>query len=642
MLGECFSSQLARNKRARRSRDSTLSRAFFLQSKKKKYGFRFVVVVVSLLLLLIVLGLYIFFLLKSPFLYPFSPVSMSSGITNVWVIVEENHSGEEIYNNTSDAPYFNQLASQYAVLKGYSEIFQSVQACTFGLKNSDIVSGTSSICYQPVHPSLPNYLALTAGDTFGIQTDSISDWSDLFSGAPPIQTDIASLLGGRFTPECLNIQHNVSAGVEEEWCPGVYSGIVSEETCPLAEVKFGCIYATQDEGPNLGVMAWNRQGEGGSVIEIQNVTITTVSRCWGNNDEISCRGDGDAGFETSDSSYQGAKVGGVQFALHTEVPPLWQTTGVNTWGAIAQPKSGGTYNIIGVPYCDDHYLSITNDTWHTPIVLSNGTIISACDEIHPVLELWPSGTPQPVYNNIFSLIQSNGSTWQVLAQSMPSNCYIGDSGDYLQRHNPATFYYNIQNTCKTNDIAYSGSSLPASSLENPAALTFIIPDVCNDMHGGTGCPSDLIKAGDTYLSEIVPQIMNTPSYKSGHGIIFITFDESDSSSHDVTIPTLAISPLVKNGYISHAGYNHYSLLATIEKLLGLPCTGRFDCTATPFNDIWKQQGLANHFYGELGSGVKDGGDPPPPSCNWVSSPETIPIYDQDGDVYYMPVQGYCK
>lgn len=134
---------------------------FFLQSKKKKYGFRFVVVVSSLLLL-IVLGLYIFFLLKSPFLYPFSPVSMSSGITNVWVIVEENHSGEEIYNNSSDAPYFNQLASQYAVLKGYSEIFQSVQACTFGLKNSDIISGTSSICYQPVHPSLPNYLALTA------------------------------------------------------------------------------------------------------------------------------------------------------------------------------------------------------------------------------------------------------------------------------------------------------------------------------------------------------------------------------------------------------------------------------------------------------------------------------------------------
>jgi hypothetical protein len=62
---------------------------------------------------------------------------------HVIVVVMENKSKADVLGN-ADAPNFNSLASRYAVLAGYAGI---------------------------VHPSLPNYLALVAGSTFGRTTD---------------------------------------------------------------------------------------------------------------------------------------------------------------------------------------------------------------------------------------------------------------------------------------------------------------------------------------------------------------------------------------------------------------------------------------------------------------------------------------
>jgi acid phosphatase len=63
---------------------------------------------------------------------------------HVVVVMEENHSFSDIIGDTSDAPYMNQLANEGALL-------------------------TSS--YAVTHPSDPNYLALFAGNTFGLTAD---------------------------------------------------------------------------------------------------------------------------------------------------------------------------------------------------------------------------------------------------------------------------------------------------------------------------------------------------------------------------------------------------------------------------------------------------------------------------------------
>jgi len=64
--------------------------------------------------------------------------------SHVVVVMEENHSYDDIIGDTTDAPYFNQLADGGALL-------------------------TSS--YAVSHPSEPNYMALFAGSTFGLSSD---------------------------------------------------------------------------------------------------------------------------------------------------------------------------------------------------------------------------------------------------------------------------------------------------------------------------------------------------------------------------------------------------------------------------------------------------------------------------------------
>ena len=62
---------------------------------------------------------------------------------HIVVVVMENKAKADVLGN-ADAPYFNSLASRYAVLSHYGGIG---------------------------HPSLPNYLALVSGSTHGIYTD---------------------------------------------------------------------------------------------------------------------------------------------------------------------------------------------------------------------------------------------------------------------------------------------------------------------------------------------------------------------------------------------------------------------------------------------------------------------------------------
>ncbi|MDQ3811819.1 MAG: alkaline phosphatase family protein, partial [Chloroflexota bacterium] len=73
---------------------------------------------------------------------------------HVFVIVMENHGPAQILGNP-EAPYLNELASTYAVADEY---------------------------FAVSHPSLPNYLALVGGDTFGVTsncTDCVVDGPNL-------------------------------------------------------------------------------------------------------------------------------------------------------------------------------------------------------------------------------------------------------------------------------------------------------------------------------------------------------------------------------------------------------------------------------------------------------------------------------
>ncbi len=196
---------------------------------------------------------------------------------------------------------------------------------------------------------------------------------------------------------------------------------------------------------------------------------------------------------------------------------------------------------------------------------------------------YPDCTPSTTCSSSGPSIFGQGEAWKAYAESMPSNCDPSDSGDYAARHNPPA-YYTALTGCSANDVPYSQLATDLAGNALPA-FSFITPNLTNDMHDGT------IAQGDAWLSTHLPTILASPEYTSGTTAVFVTFDEgsggqtgedcatntSDSSCHVLTI---VISPSTPAGSTSATAFNHYSLLATTEQLLGLPALGQAVSAAT--------------------------------------------------------------
>jgi hypothetical protein len=145
------------------------------------------------------------------------------------------------------------------------------------------------------------------------------------------------------------------------------------------------------------------------------------------------------------------------------------------------------------------------------------------------------------------------------------------------------------------------TQLPADlkQLATTPNYVFITPNLCHDGHDSpcvNGEPGGLVSA-DAFLRQWVPQILNSPAYQRD-GLLLILFDEAEfgASGTDSTaccnelpgpnsplpgitgpgggrVGAVVLSKFVRPGTIVTTPYNHYSLLRTIEDLLGLDHLG---------------------------------------------------------------------
>ena len=167
-------------------------------------------------------------------------------------------------------------------------------------------------------------------------------------------------------------------------------------------------------------------------------------------------------------------------------------------------------------------------------------------------------------------------SWMGVMEGLNSStgaCPVSSSGMYAAKHDPFVFFQDIAGgppskssaVCGAHHAAFTtGQALVQGTV---AQYTFISPNVCNDMHGGSGCPSgDPIAIGDAWLASNLPPLID---YVNAHaGVIFIVWDEPEGGSN--LIPFFAIGPHVKPGYTSTVGFTHSSLLKTVEEIFGLP------------------------------------------------------------------------
>jgi PKD repeat protein len=156
------------------------------------------------------------------------------------------------------------------------------------------------------------------------------------------------------------------------------------------------------------------------------------------------------------------------------------------------------------------------------------------------------------------------------SEGLPSVGFTGcSSGEYARKHNPWSDFSNVPASSSQPFTAFPSdySTLPP--------VSFVIPNLDNDMHDGT------IAQGDSWLQS---NLSGYISWAQTHNSVFVlTFDEDDGSQQN-QIPTIITGAGVVAGSYPET-VNHYNLLRTIEDAYGLTPVGA-SATANPITDIW--------------------------------------------------------
>jgi len=193
-----------------------------------------------------------------------------------------------------------------------------------------------------------------------------------------------------------------------------------------------------------------------------------------------------------------------------------------------------------------------------------------------------------------------------------------DSGNdqYATRHNPFMYFHSIidqTDTCNANVVtlqsANNGLYQDLKTISTTPNFSFVVPNLCNDGHDGpnqgvggcygkdvSGDSTGGLTAIDHWLSMYVPLITGSPAYQQD-GMLAVVFDEASTSEGasccnqqsgpNATygngppdpngngygggqVGAVVLSPFIKPGTMvpknANGGYNHYSLLKTLENL----------------------------------------------------------------------------
>jgi len=204
------------------------------------------------------------------------------------------------------------------------------------------------------------------------------------------------------------------------------------------------------------------------------------------------------------------------------------------------------------------------------------------------------------------------------------------AGDgYASRHNPFVYFHSIidnSTVCNQNVVPLGDTSgnLPAgapvgttglvsdlASVATTPNFSYITPNLCNDGHDYP-CTSQTSPTGsavgdvNAWLATWIPIIKASPAYQQD-GLIEVTFDEAGFSDTTACcgetpgpaanpggngingpgggiVGTVLISPFITAGtVVSKPSFNHYSSLASIEDLFGLPRLGEAKTVTTNFD-----------------------------------------------------------
>jgi hypothetical protein len=152
-----------------------------------------------------------------------------------------------------------------------------------------------------------------------------------------------------------------------------------------------------------------------------------------------------------------------------------------------------------------------------------------------------------------------GLSFTAFSEDLPQAGFQGCSSDdsYAAKHAPWTAFGNLPASINQPATAFP------SNYANLPTVSFLIPNLCNDMHN---CP---VATGDAWAStHLGPYLSWADQHNS---LLIVTFDEDNGPGDHIL--TFIAGSNVHSGQFTKA-VSHYGVLATVEHLYGLTPLGQ--------------------------------------------------------------------
>jgi len=353
-------------------------------------------------------------------------------------------------------------------------------------------------------------------------------------------------------------------------------------------------------------------------------------------------------------------VGGSNFGIRSDNSPNWGSTSCspNIVSGIVNADDGGGLTAPGVP--------ATIDTGNVCPIAGSGT-----DAATPAVDTWNEvagpfvaladidgvkavAAAPTVGMSIGDELAAAGLQWRSYQENLPLGTVAGvnysngtvsnltsfndlkplTTGDIVQlyavKHNPFAYFKSVQDATPdgnglANTVGFDGPGGLYNDLAsgNLPALSFVVPNQCDDQHGrgnadafcaydygqdksgytyGTqvGLNPGLIQQGDVTIKRLVEAIHASPVWAWGRTAIVIVWDENDYSGS--TKPMTGLFPSQNQNRVvltvqtnfqgktvgqSSKYYNSYSLLKSMEAAFGLPCLNHAcDASVSVMSDLF--------------------------------------------------------
>ncbi len=192
--------------------------------------------------------------------------------------------------------------------------------------------------------------------------------------------------------------------------------------------------------------------------------------------------------------------------------------------------------------------------------------------------------------NLATELSGAGLTFAGYSEDLPAvGSQVLTYADYAKRHNPWSDFTNVPAADNQPFSAFP------TNFNNLPTVSFVIPNLDDDMHDGT------IAEGDAWLQQNIGAYATWA--KTHNSLLIYTFDEDDDTDTTNQIPTIIYGQGVQTGSYGE-NITHYNVLRTIEDMYGIGRLGN-SSSASPITDIWSSTGT--------------GGTTPPANTTYISA-----------------------